>query len=135
MFVPTTDQAGVCAAADWSTRAVQDSGDLGIGVVSELDFVVGGIQPVEGHFDCVAHILPGHKRFGACHWWRTAIQGLLVNDCNVHVFLAVKDALWLVETHIDEVLALHSDLGESIGRSARWLERMHLRRLVVQERQ
>ena len=46
--------------------------------------------------------------------------------------MAVEDALGLVEAHVDEVLALDHDLGETVAWSTRRLQRVNFRRLIVQ---
>ena len=49
--------------------------------------------------------------------------------------MAIEDAGGPIQAQIDEVFANHLDLRVAVRRTARRLKRVHLRRLIVQERQ
>jgi len=112
----------VSASNNGTSWAVKNFKDLRIRVVGKLDVVLCRLSSVQSNFDVVTHVEGRHQRLGAGQGWRTTHQGLLVNDGYVHCFLSVKNALCLVETHVDEILSFDSDLRVAVSWTTGWLK-------------
>ena len=133
MIEVSSDESGLSVSRNWALWAIEHLLDLKLVIVVEQNISCCLVMSIQSDCDVINHVSLSHKGLESGQTWGLADNCLAVNDGCVHPSCSIEDTECSVESHINEILSLKSDLGSSIGWSARRLHRDKLRSFIVKE--
>lgn len=126
-----SNKLGHCASSQ-RANAWENWMDLRVDVIYELNMRVSILFPIQSYWNVVVRSTCVRVTKG----WRqrrgVALDGVLIHDGGVHLDSVIKDALDLVETHINEVFTWNCDLGVASYRSTGWSDIVNFRGFIIE---